>query len=315
MKGREDPWITVVVTAWREAPWLGQCLQALAAQRFRPFEVLVVWNEGPDGWRPPPGLPFPLRIHRNPHNVGFAAAVNQGLRMARGRYLAVLNDDAFPEPGWLEALEAAMGEEAIGACASLMVFHHRPGIVQSAGIAIDRAAIAWDRWRGRPVAEALQPGEVFGACAGAALYRRALLETVGGFDERFFAYLEDVDLAWRAQTAGWRCVYVPEARVRHRTSAAFQEGSPRKQRLLGRNKVWLVIKNAPLEDWPLILAYDLMAVLYAWIWRRDPNPLRGRLEGWRGIKPFLADRRPGRPRCFEPLVPPWQVPARFAQWL
>lgn len=222
--------------------------------------------------------------------------------MARGPYLAVLNDDAFPA--------AAMGEETIGACASRMVFHHRPGIVQSAGIAMDRAAIAWDRWRGRPVAEALRPGEAFGACAGAALYRRALLETVGGFDERFFAYLEDVDLAWRAQTAmsqkpGCAIARAPRSR----------RAPPRKQRLLGRNKVWLVVKNAPLEDWPLILAYDLMAVLYAWIWRRDPNPLYGRLEGWRGLKPFLADRRPGRPRCLEPLVPPWQVPARWAPGL
>jgi hypothetical protein len=134
--------------------------------------------------------------------------------MTRALYVAVLNDDAFPEPGWLEALLKVMeADPEIGACASLMVFDHRPEIIQSAGIAIDRTAIAWDRLRGYPMAHAQAPAEVFGASAGAALYRCAMLEALGGFDERFFAYLEGVDLAWRAQIAGWRCVYVPSARV------------------------------------------------------------------------------------------------------
>jgi len=313
--GRErlaDPPVSVIVSAWRQGEWLDRCLDALSRQTLSRFEIIVIWNEGPRRWEPPGAVGQRLQLWVNPYNVGFAAAVNQGIRLARGEYIAVLNDDAFPEPAWLEALVEAMAQAPdIGAAASLMLFDHAPRVVQSAGIAIDRAAICWDRLRGRSVEEARTPQEVFGASAGAALYRRRMLEQLEGFDERFFAYLEDADLAWRAGNAGWRAVYVPEARVRHRTSASLGERSPIKSRLLGRNKIWLIAKNAPLMDWPLILAYDFMAVLYALIWRRDPYPLRGRIEGWRRVSEFWAARRPGRPRLLEPLAPPWAIPRRL----
>jgi GT2 family glycosyltransferase len=304
--------ISVVIPTWRGAAWLPRCLEALSRQTCRPCEVVLVQNGGPaPEISPPPELP--LHLHQNPTNRGFAAAVNQVIWMTRALYVAVLNDDAFPEPGWLEALLKVMeADPEIGACAGLMVFDHRPEIVQSAGIAIDRAAIAWDRLRGYPVAHAQAPAEVFGASAGAAPYRRAMLEALGGFDERFFAYLEDVDLAWRAQIAGWRCVYVPSARVRHLTSASLGEGAPLHRFLLGRNKVWLVAKNAPAADLPLIWLYDLLGVAYALLRRGNRWALRGRLAGLRGIRPFLAERRPGSPRVVAPLVPPWQVPRRWA---
>jgi len=303
--------VSVVIPTWRAGGWLGRCLDALGRQTFRHFEAFVVHNEGRGEIPLPSASGLTVHIKPNPDNVGFAAAVNQGVRLSRGEFIAVLNDDAFPEPHWLEALLDAAQAPDIGACASLMVFDREPDVVQSAGIAIDRAAICWDRLRGRPVAEAREPKEVFGASAGAALYRRRMFEGLGGFDERFFAYLEDADLAWRAGNAGWRAVYVPEARVRHLTSASLGEDSPLKRRLLGRNKVWLAAKNAPLADLPLILAYDLAAVVYALLWRRDPHPLRGRIEGLRRLREFLAGRRPGRPRVLEPLAWPWKVPDRF----
>ncbi|MFN4295101.1 MAG: glycosyltransferase family 2 protein, partial [Thermoflexales bacterium] len=169
-----------------------------------------------------------VRVIRNESNLGFAAACNQGIRAVGAPFVALLNDDAQPEPQWLEALMRAMREPQalvagvqparVGACASLMLFADRPGVVQSAGVAVDRAAIAWERLRGYPAdcAEAQQPREVFGASGGACLYRRAMLDEVGLFDEDFFAYLEDLDLAWRAQWAGWEAVYAPQARVLHR---------------------------------------------------------------------------------------------------
>jgi len=304
--------VSVVIPTWRGAAWLPRCLEALSRQTCRPLEVVLIQNGGPSlELSSPPELP--LRFHRNPINLGFAAAVNQGIWMTRAPYVAVLNDDAFPEPEWLESLLEAMeaGPE-IGSCASLMVFAHRPDIVQSAGIAIDRAAIAWDRLRGHPVAQAQAPAEVFGASAGAALYRRAMLEALKGFDGRFFAYLEDVDLAWRAQIAGWRCIYVPRARVHHLTSASLGEGAPLHRFLLGRNKVWLAVKNAPAEDLPLIFLYDLLALGYALLRHRDRWALEGRRAGLRGIRPFLAERRPGSPRVLSPLVPPWEVPRRWS---
>jgi GT2 family glycosyltransferase len=151
-----------------------------------------------------------------------------------------------------------------------------------------------------------------------------MLDQVGLFDEAFFAYLEDVDLAWRARRAGWRCLYVPAAHVLHRHSATGQEGSPFKSFHLGRNKVWLVAKNYPfgaLWYWvPLLVLYDLAAVLYALAARRDVHALRGRLAGlWalprmraRGRQDLLgtARARPDLAWLERPPLP-WRVPRRY----
>ena len=180
-------------------------------------------------------------------------------------------------------------------CASKMLFFHQPEIINSTGISLDKLGIAWDRRGGeRDQGAEIEPIEIFGPCAGAALYRREMLDQVGLFDEDFFAYLEDVDLAWRARLMGWRCLYVPTARVYHIHSATGIEGSPFKNYLLGRNKIWTIIKNYPSPEiflfLPLITFYDLSAVLYALVIRRDVNPLRGRIAGLRGLARFLRKR-------------------------
>ncbi|MFN3705145.1 MAG: glycosyltransferase family 2 protein [Thermoflexales bacterium] len=319
-----SPLVSVVIPTARGRRWLPTCIAALRAQTFRDFEVVVVDNGSSDGSAAWLAAQPDVRVIRNASNLGFAAACNQGIRAGDAPFVALLNDDAQPEPQWLEALLRAMREPQalvagvqpaqVGACASLMLFADRPGVVQSAGIAVDRAAIAWDRLRGYPAdcAEAQRPREVFGASGGACLYRRAMLDAVGLFDERFFAYLEDVDLAWRAQRAGWRCLYVPQARVLHYTSATSGEGSAFKNRLLGRNKVWLAAKNARLRDAPIIALYDLAAVVYAGIVRGEWSHLAGRLEGMRRIQEFARRRAVGRHApAFDPLVAPWRVPRRF----
>ncbi len=301
------------------------CIAALREQTFRDFEVIVVDNASSDGSAEWLAAQPDVRVIRNASNLGFAAACNQGIRAGSAPFVALLNDDTQPEPQWLEALIRAMREpqalvagvqsSRVGTCASLMLFADRPGVVQSAGVAVDRAAIAWDRLRGYPAdsAEVQQPREVFGASGGACLYRRAMLDEVGLFDERFFAYLEDVDLAWRAQRAGWHCLYVPQARVLHNTSATSGEGSAFKNCLLGRNKVWLTVKNARLRDVPLIAFYDVAAVVYAGVTRGEWSHLAGRIEGIRRAQQFARQRVGGRRApAFDPLVAPWRVPRRYS---
>ncbi|MEM2593698.1 MAG: glycosyltransferase family 2 protein [Candidatus Bathyarchaeia archaeon] len=306
------PFVVLIIPTWNKGLCLLQCLESVYQQTYQNFTTIIVANGSQNTTVEFLKRWSDLRVIVNTRNLGFPAAVNQGIRASDEPYIGVLNDDAFPNPEWLESLVSAMEEAPdIGSCASLMVFDHQPDIVQSAGIAMDRAAIAWDRLRGRPVNEALEECEVFGASAGAALYRRTMLEQVGLFDERFFAYLEDVDLAWRAQIAGWRCQYVPQAVVRHQTSASLGEDSPLKKQLKARNKIWMVAKNAPAIDLPLIFLYDWLAVLYALLIEGDPHPFIGRFKGLRGISPFLKDRHPGRPRLLDPIVPPWQVPQRW----
>jgi len=303
-----EPLVTVVIPTLRGRRWLPDCVAALRRQTFRDFEVVVVDNASTDGTAEWLAEQPDLRVIRNLHNVGFAAACNQGIQASRSPLIALLNDDAQPEQQWLEALVGAMrmGEgQRVGACASLLLFADQPNVVQSAGIAVDRAAIAWDRLRGYPADAAVvsKPCEVFGASAGAALYRRAMLDEVGLFDERFFAYLEDVDLAWRAQRAGWRCLYVPAARALHRTSATSGEGSVMKYRLLGRNKVWLVAKNVRWRDLPLVLSVDLLVTVYAGLKRWNWQHLAGRWVGVKQIGQFISQRQDDYPLLkFDPFA-------------
>lgn len=229
-------------------------------------------------------------------NVGFARANNIGVEASRSPYVATLNNDAVADPHWLaELVRVVETDPKVGMGASKMLFCHQPHIINSTGINLDLAGIAWDRRVGEPDDGEDHPVEVFGACAGAALYRRAMLEDVGLFDEDFFAYLEDVDLAWRGRLAGWKSLYVPTARVRHIHSGTGVEGSAFKNYLLGRNKVFTIIKNYPMPELllflPLILFYDLASLPYTMVIKGDLSPLKGRLAGLLRLPHLLAKRK------------------------
>jgi GT2 family glycosyltransferase len=315
---------TIIIPNLNGRHMLEPCLSALEAQTRRDFEVIVVDNGSTDGSVEWLAEAYPsVRTIANQENHGYAMAVNQGIRASVSQYVATLNNDAEVSPGWLAALiEAAESADQIGMCASRMLFAERPSMIDSAGINIDRVGIAWDRRGGETDKEAEEtPVEVFGPCAGAALYRRTMLEEIGLFDQEFFAYLEDVDLAWRARRAGWRCLYVPSACVLHRHSATAGEGSPFKSYQLGRNKVWLLVKHYPVGHlwWyvPLIVLYDLLAVIYALLVRHDVHSLLGRLAGLSSARHMWAKRSTvdvAARRDLDWLLPadtPWQVPRRY----
>jgi len=304
--------------------FLKPCLDAVLAQTFHDVQVWLVDNGSTDGSVTFVKTHYPqVNLITNPTNEGFSAANNKAIRAGVAEYVATLNNDTAVEPGWLSALVGAMdANPRIGMCASKMIFASRRDTINSAGIVIDRVGIAWDRLGGQTDdrrEDAPQP--VFGVCAGAALYRRAMLDEIGLFDEDFFAYLEDADLAWRAQWAAWRAIYVPQARVYHHHTGTSP--APFKSRLLGRNKVWLIAKNYPtlylLMYLPLIVLYDLTAVAFAVLSRRDLNALRGRLAGLRGLPAMLRKRRRLTRRAsgsqimrlLAPVEPPWRVRRRY----
>lgn len=278
---------SVVVVTWNGRERLAESLPAIVEQQNVRHEVILVDNGSTDGTAGWVRSAFPsVRVVELAENTGFAAGNNRGFVSARAPLVATINNDAIPDPDWLASLvSAAAAHPDAGMFASRMVYLHDPEIIDSAGINLNPLGIAWDRKAGTPLRDDTD-GEVFGASAGAALYRRELLQATGGFDERFFAYLEDVDLAWRARWLGWKARYVTGARVRHMHSATWAEDSPLKTFHLGRNKVWLIAKNYPLGPllrWlPLILAYDA-ASLPVTVWRqRGLAAVRGRLAGlWR----------------------------------
>ena len=312
----------MVVTTWNGRSLLERSLPALVEQEGVRHEIIVVDNGSSDGTAEWVTAAFPqARLTRLARNQGFAAGNNAGFRFARAPLVATINNDAVPSPDWLAQLvEAAQSKPRFGMFASRMVFAHDPNVTNSAGICTDALGIAWDRLVGADAADHVS-AEVFGASGGAALYRRELLDELGGFDPLFFAYLEDVDLAWRAQWRGWRAWYVAQATVRHEHSRTGREDSPFKSYLLGRNKIWTVMKSYPagplLRYLPAMLVYDAGSLPVTVARQRSPAALRGRLAALAGLSAMIQARkqimssrkaswRELRARL-EPVEPPWSI--------
>jgi GT2 family glycosyltransferase len=300
------PRVSILILNWNGRDHLAACLPSLLDQSFADFEILVVDNGSTDGSLPWLRHHFPqVRVLENATNQGFAAANNQAMRATQAEFVVLLNNDTVADPRWLQTLiTTAERDPRIGMVASKMLLADQPGIVDSAGIAIDRAGIAWGVDGGQPNRTSVAGiSEVFGASGGAALYRRAMLDEIGLFDERYFAYFEDVDLAWRAQWAGWRAVCAHEAIVWHHHSATGNRIPHFKSRLLGRNKLWLIAKNYPMPHllWygPLILVYELMSLVYAARERRLRSALAGRWAALRQLPAVLAGRQ-GQVRRISP---------------
>jgi GT2 family glycosyltransferase len=255
--------VAVIIVNWNSGAHLRECLGSLGRQRVRPARVIVVDNASSDGsaegverWLPGAEL---VRLQEN---VGFAAANNRAVRMADGcEWVGLLNPDAFPEPEWLEALlRAAVATPAYRFFASRLASARWPDRLDGTGDVYTAAGLAWRRDHGRLESDARRPaGEVFSPCAAAALYARdAFLET-GGFDESFFCYFEDVELAFRLRLAGHRCLYVPDAVARHVGSASAGRGSAFTVYHGHRNLVWTYFKNMP---WALLLLYLPLHLLW-----------------------------------------------------
>jgi GT2 family glycosyltransferase len=255
--------VAVVIPNWNGRRFLAGCFATLRAQRFRDFEVILVDNGSRDDSVTFTAEHYPeVRLILLPENQGFAAAVNRGIEAARGPYVALLNNDTEVDPDWLGELVRVMESEPGAASAAAKMREHDPGRRDRLYSVGD--AMTLDGCPRRIGAGELDEGqwdgvhEVFGACGGAAIYRRSVLEAIGLLDEAFFAYLEDGDWAFRARLAGYRCLAVPSAVVYHIGSATSGPGSPLLFRLSTRNRVRLVLKNYPLP-WLVRCAPGILA--------------------------------------------------------
>ncbi len=288
--------ISVVVVNYNGRPYLEGCLTALAAQTYSAFEVIVVDNASTDDSAAWIATHFPaVHVLRAPRNLGFAAGNNLGIGAARGAFIATLNNDTEVEPHYLERLSVPMREGRVGMCAPLMLESERRDRIDSAGIGIDRVGFAWNLQAGKREEDVTGEREVWGACAGAALYRRAMLNEIGLFDEDYFGFYEDADLAWRARLAGWKCILVPSARVYHVHGGSFRQGSAQKLYLLARNRWWTLLKDYPTPalalNLPFFLAADLLSLVWGLARNRSIAPLQGRVDALRGMRNALAKRR------------------------
>jgi GT2 family glycosyltransferase len=287
-----SPRVSVVIPNWNGLGHLPDCLSALAAQSFADFEVVLVDNASSDG-----GVEWvqehhpDVRIVQRPDNGGFSKAVNAGIAAADGEYVALLNNDTAADVDWLKALVATLDEySSYDFAASKMVLFDKPDRLNAAGDVYALGLLAGkNRGLGRPASRYCTAERVLGASAGAALYRRALFDEVGLFDEDFFLIGEDTDLNLRCLIAGKRCIYVPAALVRHKLRASIEARPAWEMTRLGaRNEAIAAAKSLPT----VILC--LLPVLWPYRLVRLTVPIRP--SRWR-LVPGLVRYAPGRLRA------------------
>ncbi len=279
---------SVIIPNWNGVKFLPTCLDALARQTHPAVEVIVVDNASQDGSQELIRNTYPnVRLIEFSENRGFTGACNAGIGAASGEFVALLNNDTEVENGWAAAvLDAFARHPEAGIVASKMLLFDKRDHIHTAGDYFTKDGRAGNRgvW-GRDEGQYDHEEYVFSACGGSSAYRKTMLDQIGILDDDFFYSLEDIDLAWRAQLTGWRCLYTPSAIVYHHLSATG--GGVTASYYDGRNLIFTLVKNYPRELWG---KYGLLVlrsqVKLAWealrAWRGQAA--RARLRGmWAGV--------------------------------
>jgi GT2 family glycosyltransferase len=307
------PLASVVVVNLSRRDLIERCLESLWSQQFDDFEVVVVDNGSTDdSLQYLHGVGDPrLVVVSLDRNHGFAGGANAGIRAARGRYVATLNNDAEAAPGWLAALVGCLAANPeLGMAASKIVLANDRDRIDKVGHLIYPDGLNHGRGSGQlDVGQFEEPAEVLFPDGAAAIYRRTMLDEIGLFDERFFAYGDDADLGLRGRLAGWSCLYRPDAVVHHIHSATAGEFSPMKAFLIERNRIWVAVKLWPVRLLVVTQFYTLVRLLFqaygaargqgsSGRFATDSTPgrvlgafVRAYLSGIRGIGQFLESRR------------------------
>lgn len=296
---RRAPFMSVIVPNYNGERFLPTVLDALRAQTFQDFETIVIDDAGTDGSVALVEREYPdVRLLVNRRNVGFVRACNIAADAADGRIIVLLNSDTEPEPAWLEELARTICAHPTAAIVTskLLLFDTRTRLHAAGDMlgfdGIPRNRGVWEEDRGQYDAAT----DVFSGCGGATAYRRDVWQALGGFDEDFWMYLEDVDFAFRARLIGWDAVFAPGARVYHHLSASG--GDVLSSYYVGRNTVWTIAKNMPrrllVENFPQIVAAQLRIALDALRNIRGlaaRQRLRGQMAGLLGLPAQLRKRR------------------------
>jgi len=305
---------TVVIVNWNGGAFLEECLTRLTRQSLAPARILVMDNDSADG-SPERAEQIPgVAVRRLGQNYGFAAANNRALQECDTDWVALLNPDAYPEPDWLERLlAAAQAQPEVAAFGSRQMAHGTTDTLDGIGDVYHLSGLAWRNGYGRSqrACDGLAQ-RIFSPCAGAALYRLDALREVGGFDEDFFCYLEDVDLGFRLRLAGYEAAYVPDAVVHHVGSAL--SGGQRSGFSVyhgHRNLVWTFVKNMPgALFWlllPLHVLLNLASLAYFSGQGQGSLIFRAKWDALKNIPRMWAKRRAIQARRRAALADIWRV--------
>lgn len=277
-RGKRTPKVQVIIVTYNSSGTLQDCVKFLEAQTFSDFEAVIWDNDSDDGSIKNLTAGPRFRTMTCNKNLGFAAGNNRAAALSSSPYIAFLNPDAFPNHDWLERLVEAADATGAEAVASLQLDDADIRVLDGAGDCMSIAGIPWRGGYGQARAAAPTTRcEVFSACGAAALYRRDAFEALGGFDERFFCYCEDVDLGFRLRRAGGRCLLEPKAVVRH--VGGVSSGGRRSDfaEFYGtRNRLWAFVRNMPLWLMPIALPAHILTLVY--VLARSPSLLGIRLS-------------------------------------
>ena len=261
-----SPRVSVLIVAYRSAAHLPRLFDALDAQTFTDFETILIDNASPEDAVSDDIAARATSFIRNESNTGFAAATNQAAELSRGELLALLNPDAFPEPGWLGSLVAAADAHPdVAAFGSTQRLDADPARLDGAGDVLSAYGVPWRGGHGRTAPKVLADGEPFSVCAAAALWRAERWRALGGLEPTFFAYCEDVDLGFRHRLAGGRCRQVAGAVVRHVGGASEGMRSDFAVELGARNRLWLFERCMPAPLYALLWLPMIAATALLWV--------------------------------------------------
>lgn len=293
------PFFSVIIPNYNGQRHLAGLFSSLEKQTFSDFEVILADDASSDGSVAYAEASFPgVRVLTNRQNLGFAANANAAADAALGRVIVLLNNDTEPDPDWLAELAKTICQhpEAAIVASKLLLFDQRTKLHTTGDTmgldGIPRNRGVWEEDRGQFDGQT----EIFGGCGGAMAIRKDVWQALGGFDDDFWMYLEDVDFAFRAQLAGWKAVYSPAARVYHKLSSSG--GDDLSSFYVGRNTLWTIAKNMPtgllLRNLPEIVTAQLQIAVDAlrnWQGTAARARLRGQLAGLLGLPTQLRKRR------------------------
>ncbi len=312
------PFFSVLILFWKSDQFLPDNLQALEEQTFKDFEVILLDNgadEAPDPAVLSQHPSLDLRVIHSDSNLGFAAGNNLAARQAQGEYLILLNNDAFPEPDWLSTLHQAAKTHPGHCFASRLLQANNPEVLDGEWNVYHASGLAWRKNHNRSASfSAANPRYVLSACAAASAYPRLAFEQIGGFDEDFFAYMEDIDLDLRLRMVGYPCLYLPGAVVHHVGSGSTGNRSDFSIFYGQRNLVWTFVKNMPgLLFWLLLPGHLLINLGYLFaglfitnrgtLWQAKKAAVAGLPEMWQKRHHVQSTR----------TIPVWRF-ARLLNW-
>lgn len=293
--------VSILILNWNGESILDECITSILKSEYQNYEIVVVDNNSSDRSLEVLSKYPGLKVISNRENLGFAGGNNIGFRHCEGRYIVTLNNDIIVEPNWLtEPVRILESDNAIGiiGCRQMSYFNREVidslYLVPTAFLLLDRMGKGKIFHDGEEKFTTL--GYTIGASGASVIYRKTLLNQLGGFDERFFAYHEESDLHLRAFASGWKCLYVPSSVVYHKGSYSFSKAKKTFFYLHERNRIWYVYKNFPasfiFKNLPVIIYRELRTFVNVAIRRGLLGTyLRARIDAFKELKQFKDERK------------------------